>query len=66
MTQIINLQIRAFMIVFDKIILEVKYCSCISDEFLKLTINYLATSKCKLGLIANFGKDSLEYKRVVL
>ncbi len=56
----------ADFIVFDKIILEVKSCRGISDEFLKLTINYLAASKCKLGLIVNFGRDSLEYKRIVL
>ncbi|MFH1320467.1 MAG: GxxExxY protein [Bacteroidota bacterium] len=56
----------ADFVVFDKIVLEVKSSSGIADEFLKLTLNYLAASKCKLGLIVNFGKDSLEYKRVVL
>ncbi|MES2591904.1 MAG: GxxExxY protein [Bacteroidota bacterium] len=52
--------------VFDKIILEVKSGSGIADEFLAQTINYLAASKLKVGLIVNFGKDSLEYRRVVL
>lgn len=53
-------------VVYDKIILEVKAGSGIVDEFLAQTLNYLAVSGCKLGLIVNFGKDSLEYKRVVL
>jgi GxxExxY protein len=56
----------ADFIVFDKIILEVKAVEGIADEFLKLAINYLAVSKCKLALIINFGKDKLTYKRVVL
>ncbi len=56
----------ADFIVFDKIILEVKAVEGIADEFLKQTINYLAVSKCKLGLIVNFGRDKLTYKRVVL
>jgi len=52
--------------VFDKIILEVKSGSGIVDEFLAQTINYLAASKLRVGLIVNFGKNSLEYKRIVL
>lgn len=56
----------ADFIVFDKIILEVKAVEGIPDEFLKQTINYLAVSKCKLGLIVNFGREKLSYKRVVL
>jgi len=56
----------ADFIVFDKIILEVKSCNGIVDEFFARTINYLAASKLKVGLIINFGKDSLEWKRLVL
>ena len=56
----------ADFIVYDKIILEVNAVEGIADEFLKQTINYLAVSKCKLGLIVNFGRDKLSYKRVVL
>lgn len=56
----------ADFIVFNKIILEVKAVDGIADEFIKLAINYLAVSKCKLGLIVNFGRDKLTYKRVVL
>jgi len=56
----------ADFVVFDKIILEIKSCNGIVDEFIARTINYLAASKLKVGLIVNFGKDSLEYKRIIL
>jgi GxxExxY protein len=52
--------------IFNKIILEVKAVDGIPDEYIKQTINYLAVSNYKLGLIVNFGRDKLLYKRVVL
>jgi GxxExxY protein len=51
--------------VFNEIILEVKAQNAIADEFYKLTINYLAASRKTLGLIVNFGENSLKYKRVI-
>jgi GxxExxY protein len=56
----------ADFIVFDKIVPEIKSGGGIADEFVAQTLNYLAASKLKLGLIVNFGKGSLEYKRLVL
>lgn len=50
----------------EKIVLEVKAQQQVIDSHLKQTINYLAASKIKLGLIINFGEDSLKFKRVVL
>ena len=55
----------ADFVVFDKIILEVKAVNGIIDEFIKQTLNYLSASKNKLGIIVNFGEDSLKYKRLV-
>ena len=52
--------------VFDEIIFEVKAQEGIAESFYKLTINYLAVSQKKLGLIVNFGEDSLKSKRVIL
>ena len=46
-------------------ILEVKAQKGIIDEHYKWVINYLAISKCELGLIVNFGEDSLKTKRVI-
>ncbi|HRI47052.1 MAG TPA: GxxExxY protein, partial [Ignavibacteriaceae bacterium] len=52
--------------IMDKIIIEIKGVNGIPDEFVKQTLNYLAVSKYNLGLIINFGREKLEYKRVVL
>ena len=53
-------------VVDNKIILELKAVEGISKSHIKQTLNYLAASKLKLGLIVNFGEDNLSYKRVVL
>ncbi len=55
----------ADFVVFDKIILEIKAVNGIIDEFIKQTLNYLSASNNKLGIIVNFGEDSLKYKRLV-
>ncbi len=56
----------ADFVVMDKIILEAKAIESLTDSHIKQTLNYLAASKLKLGLLVNFGEDSLSYKRVVL
>jgi len=56
----------ADFVVFDKIILEVKSQKEIVDEHYKWVINYLGISKCPLGLIINFGRNSLVSKRIIL
>ncbi|MFW0717266.1 GxxExxY protein [Pedobacter sp. N23S346] len=56
----------ADFIVFDSVILEIKSKSGIANEDLAQTINYLKCSECKVGLILNFGKSTLEIRRVVL
>ncbi len=51
----------------EKIIVEVKATKeGISNDYIAQTLNYLKVSNCGLGLIINFGKSSLEYKRLVL
>ncbi|MFK7833079.1 MAG: GxxExxY protein [Winogradskyella sp.] len=57
---------KADFIVEDKIVLEIKAIDCLVSAHLKQTLNYLAVSKLKLGLLINFGEDSLKYKRIVL
>ncbi len=56
----------ADFVVFENIILEVKAQKGIVEEHHKWVLNYLAVSKCQLGLIVNFGEDSLITKRVIL
>ncbi|MBE9467119.1 MAG: hypothetical protein IMY72_02215 [Bacteroidetes bacterium] len=38
----------------------------ITNRHIKQTLNYLVASKLKLGLLVNFGKDSLSDKKIVL
>ena len=55
----------ADFVVYDDIILEIKATCGIIDEFIKQTLNYIKASKSRLGIIINFGEDSLKYKRLV-
>ncbi|AFN74521.1 GTP-binding signal recognition particle [Melioribacter roseus P3M-2] len=56
----------ADFVVYNKIILEIKSISEIANEHIAQTLNYLKVSGCKLGLLVNFGKLSLQYKRILL
>ena len=56
----------ADFVVADKIILEVKGQSMITELFMAQTINYLNVSGKDLGIIAAFGGPSLISKRVVM
>ncbi|MCD4734944.1 MAG: GxxExxY protein [Bacteroidales bacterium] len=56
----------ADFVIYDKIILEVKAVSGISDDFIAQAINYLKVSQNELALIVNFGELKLKSKRIVL
>ncbi|MBL7931040.1 MAG: GxxExxY protein [Bacteroidia bacterium] len=56
----------ADFIVDDSIVLEIKSQSDLIDENIKQILNYLAASKCKYGILINFGENSLKFKRIVL
>ena len=55
----------ADIIIDDKILLELKSATHIADEHLAQTLNYLKATGYKLGIVINFGKEKLEYKRLV-
>ncbi|MGD0251397.1 MAG: GxxExxY protein [Verrucomicrobiota bacterium] len=55
----------ADFVIWDKILFEGKACECLTDAHIKQVLNYLAASKLKLGLLVNFGEDSLTWKRVI-
>lgn len=55
----------ADFVVFDQIILEVKSTKAIASEFLAQGLNYLRASDNKVCLVVNFGRKSLEWKRLV-
>lgn len=56
----------ANFVVYDKIILEIKAVSGISEEFIAQALNYLKVSQNRLALIVNFGELKLNSRRVVL
>ncbi len=56
----------ADFVIWDKILFEAKAVEKLTDAHVKQVLNYLAASKLKLGLLINFGGDSLEWKRVIL
>lgn len=56
----------ADFIIYDKIILEVKAVESIANSHSKQVLNYLAATHLKLGLVVNFGENSLTHKRVIL
>lgn len=56
----------ADFVIDNKIIIEVKAQEGAIEGHYKQVINYLAITNYKLGLLVNFGEDSLVYKRIVL
>ncbi|MSU56705.1 MAG: GxxExxY protein [Pedosphaera sp.] len=57
---------KADFVTWDKILFEAKAVEKLADAHVKQVLNYLAASKLRLGLLVNFGGDSLEWKRVIL
>ena len=55
----------ADLVVFGDIILEIKCVKSLLDEHISQVINYLKASDKKLGLLVNFAREKLEYKRLI-
>ncbi len=56
----------ADFVCFDKIILELKAVSEITELHEAQIFNYLKATGFQLGILINFGQKSLKYKRIVL
>ncbi len=56
----------ADFVIAEKILFEAKAVEKLTDPHLRQTMNYLAISKLRLGLLVNFSGESLEWKRVIL
>jgi GxxExxY protein len=52
-------------ICFNKIIVEIKALSELSQVHESQVINYLKATGFKLGILINFGAESLEYRRLI-
>jgi GxxExxY protein len=57
---------RADFVIWDKLLFEAKAIEALTDSHVKQVLNYLAASRLRVGLLVNFGGDSLEWKRVIL
>ena len=55
----------ADFICYNKIVVELKALGELSTNHEAQLLNYLKTSKLKLGLLLNFGSKSLQYKRLI-
>jgi len=63
--QLLDKYYEADFICFDKIIVELKALLGLISEHESQILNYLKATKLKVGVLINFGKQSLEYKRMV-
>ena len=60
----LKIEFRPDFVCFDKIIVELKAVDDFADEHFAQVYNYLKATGLSLGLLINFGKKSLDYKRV--
>ena len=56
----------ADLVVNDEILLELKAVSNLNNIHKAQVLNYLKATGLKLGLLINFGKERVEYERLVL
>ena len=59
-------QYQPDLVVFNTVIVEIKAISQITDVEVAQVLNYLKITGLKIGVILNFKKPKLEWKRVVL
>ena len=56
---------RPDFICYNNVIVELKTVADFTDEHFAQVYNYLKATGMELGILINFGKKSLEYKRVL-
>lgn len=57
-------QFYADILVEDKVIIEIKAVSALTGEHQSQVINYLKGTGKEIGLLVNFGRPKIEYKRL--
>lgn len=63
---LLNKRYFADFFCFKEIVVEIKAVDALCPEHLSQVLNYLKSTRKKLGLLINFGAKSLQYKRVIL
>lgn len=61
----LNKKYYADFVCYDRIIVELKATDSIAPEHEAQLINYLRATNMKLGLLINFGEDSLHFRRFI-
>ena len=61
----LNKKYFADFVCYGKIIVEIKALDCLMTNHEAQVINYLKACGFKLGLLINFGEQSLKYKRLI-
>ncbi len=64
--EIVAGEYKADFIVDDKVLVEIKATSTLTKADHAQIIHYLKATNKKVGLLINFGKDSLEFERFAL
>jgi GxxExxY protein len=62
--RLLDKDFRPDFVCYDEIIVELKAVSDFTDEHYAQVYNYLKACEMDLGLLINFGKKSLEHKRI--
>lgn len=55
----------ADFVCYDNVLLEIKAVPVIQDQMNQQVVNYLKSSNIEVGLLINFGEQSLKWKRFV-
>jgi GxxExxY protein len=63
--EVLNKTYQPDFICYSEVIIEIKAISSLTGIEEAQLINYLKATGLKLGLLINFGNNSLEYKRLV-
>ncbi len=56
---------RVDFLVEEKVVVELKAITDLTDKELNQTLNYLENHRKEIGLLLNFGSKSLQFKRVI-
>ena len=63
--RLLNKKYYADFFCYNKIIVELKASSGLTDADMGQVINYLKATEAKIGLLINFGLPKLQYKRII-